>query len=175
MTSKESKIIVVGVTAVVLLGLTIGCGQRGPRVEFVEGVVVHDGQPVVGATVGFSPVDGSAGLPANGVTNATGTFHLTAARGGGRSKGTAVGEYVVIVSKSRGRMPDLPMPADGSPQLERWNAEALRLAALPPIHELPAEYAEVATSPLRVTVKPGRNTGPSMRFELEGKADRPEK
>ena len=162
-----------GMTAALLLGLTIGCGQHGPRVEFVEGMVLQEGQPVVGATVGFSPVDGSAGLPANGVTDASGTFRLTAARGGGRSKGTGVGEYVVIVSKSRARMPDLPRPPDGDPQLERWNNESLRLAALPPIHELPVEYAEVATSPLRATVKRGRNTGPSMRFELRKKVGTP--
>ena len=159
--------------AVVLLGgllcVAVGCGQRGPRVEFVEGVIVHEGQPVVGATVGFSPVDDNTGLPANGVTDATGTFHLTAARGGARSAGTAVGEYVVTISKSRTRQPAGPMPADGSPQFERWNAESLRLAALPPLHELPTVYAEVATSPLRATVKRGRNTGDAMRFELEGK------
>lgn len=152
-----------------LLCLAVGCGQRGPRVEFVEGVVVHEGQPVVGATVGFSPVDDNTGLPANGVTDATGTFRLTAARGGARSAGTAVGENVVTISKIRARQPAGPMPADGSPQLERWNAEALRLAALPPIHELPAVYGEVATSPLRATVKRGRNTGDAMRFELDGK------
>ncbi|MFM8704239.1 MAG: carboxypeptidase-like regulatory domain-containing protein, partial [Planctomycetia bacterium] len=129
----------------------------------------HEGQPVVGATVGFSPTDDKAGLPANGVTDTTGTFRLTAARGGARSAGTAVGEYIVTISKCRARQPAGPMPADGSPQLEHWNNEALRLAALPPIHELPAICAEVPTSPLRATVKRGRNTGPSMRFELEGK------
>lgn len=166
MISKQVSFTAAIVSLVGLLCLAAGCGQRGPRVEFVEGVVVHEGQPIAGATVGFSPVDGNAGLPANGVTDATGAFRLTAARGGGRSAGTATGEYIVTISKSRVRQPEEPMPADGSPQFERWNAEALRLAALPPIHELPMEYAEVATSPLRATVKRGRNTGPSMRFEL---------
>ena len=163
-----------GVAAVVLVGLTIGCGQRGPRVEYVEGVVLHEGQPVVGATVGFSPVPGSSGLPANGVTDDTGTFRLTAARGGGRSQGTAVGEYVVIVSKSRVRVPNGPVPSPDDPRAERWKAEFARLAALPPINELPAQYAEVAKSPLRVTVKRGRNSGPDMRFELLGTAEQPE-
>jgi len=50
-------------------------------------------------------------------------------------------------------------------------SEMARLAALPPIHELPGTYADVATSPLRVTVKRGSNTGAAMQFELQ---DRPE-
>lgn len=165
MTVKRTRRTVVALAGL-LAGLVVGCGQRGPRVEYVEGVVVMDGQPVQGATVGFSPVDAAAGLPANGVTDATGTFQLTAARGGGRSAGTAVGEYVVTISKSRARMPSGPMPADGDPRQQRWMAEMARLAALPPIHELPEIYAEAATSPLRVSVKRGSNTGPNLRFEL---------
>ena len=54
-----------------LIGMVLGCGQRGPVVEMVEGVVLLDGQPVEGATVLFSPDAGGAadGLPAVGRTD----------------------------------------------------------------------------------------------------------
>ncbi len=43
-----------------------GCGQKGPKVQYVEGVVTLDGNPVEGATVGFSPVEKDKGMAASG-------------------------------------------------------------------------------------------------------------
>ena len=61
-----------GRCAALLLALAItGCGgQRGPKVEYVEGLVTLDGKPLDGASVGYSPVTPGKGLPAGGKTDA---------------------------------------------------------------------------------------------------------
>ena len=127
----------------------------------VEGVVVLDGKPVEGATVFFSPAAGGGaddpGLPAAGRTAADGGFRLNAGGGATPGAGTKVGEYVVTVIKQE---PD-PVPPPGftasSPTVKEIEVRDL----------LPAVYKLGATSPLRATVKPGRNT---YRFELDSKA-----
>ena len=34
---------------------SVGCGESGPVVEYVQGVVTLNGSPLEGATVSFSP------------------------------------------------------------------------------------------------------------------------
>ncbi|MFM9197698.1 MAG: DUF1559 domain-containing protein [Planctomycetia bacterium] len=125
-----------------------------------------DGEPVAGADVGFSPVAG--GLAAYGRTDSAGKFRLTTTRGGSRLGGAPVGEYVVTVVKWRNRLEELgpqPGPSDAS-AAGKWQAEADRLNSLPPDYIVPKAYCEKAASPLRATVKPGRNTGPAFTFNL---------
>ncbi|MFM7289887.1 MAG: carboxypeptidase-like regulatory domain-containing protein [Planctomycetia bacterium] len=155
-----------GTVAVCLLTVALGCGRAGPKVEFVEGTVNLDGEPVAGADVGFSPVAG--GLAAYGRTDSAGKFRLTTTRGGSRLGGAPVGEYVVTVVKWRNRLEELgpqPGPSDAS-AAGKWQAEADRLNSLPPDYIVPKAYCEKAASPLRATVKPGRNTGPAFTFNL---------
>jgi hypothetical protein len=134
-----------------------GCGKRGASVEFVEGVVLVDGDPVAGATVFFSPVanaGGSSGLPAAGRTGTDGKFLLNATAGARPGAGTAVGEYVVTVVKRE---------SDPVPEPDASG----RLPPQPPEVEvrdvLPRRYSIEATSPLRAEVCKGAN---KFLFEL---------
>lgn len=146
--------------------VAVGCGRAGPSVEFVEGTVLLDGKPIADANVGFSPLSG--GLAAYGRTGANGTFRLTTSQGGRKLGGAPVGDYVVTVVKWRNRLEDLgpqPDPED-TVAAAKWQAEADRLGSLPPDYVVPQAYGDKATSPLKATVKKGRNTGPDFTFEL---------
>jgi hypothetical protein len=132
--------------AMVALALA-GCG--GPDVQLVEGIVTLDGTPLAAATVCFTPLGG--GLPAAGMTDATGRFRLSATVGKKYGGGTTPGEYRVTVEK---------LVRAGSP--EAIAAEAAGWKLLPSDGDIrrltPAEYANSARSPLRADVKQGRNT-----------------
>lgn len=127
----------------------------------VEGFVILDGKPVDGATVFFSPAAGgganAAGLPAAGRTAADGGFRLNAGGGATPGAGTKVGEYVVTVIKQESD----PVPPPG------FTASPSHLKEIEVRDLLPAVYKLGTTSPLRATVKPGKNT---YRFELDSKA-----
>lgn len=134
-----------------------GCGPNGPAVEMVEGVVLLDGEPVEGATIFFSPAptDGKAqgGLPAAGRTGPEGGFQLNAVSGAKSGAGTKIGEYVVTVIKQESDA--APAPDPNAPPLPPGDIKVRDL--------LPTIYKLGSTSPLRATVKQGRN---SYRFEL---------
>jgi hypothetical protein len=143
----------------VLGGMVLGCGHRGPAVEMVEGMVLLDGQPVEGATVLFSPESGgpAGGLPAAGRTGADGVFRLNAAGGAKFGAGTKIGDYIVIVTKQDHDPvppPDPDKPPSGPPNVKVWDV-------------LPVVYKHAVTTPLRATVKKGKNT---YRFELDSSA-----
>ena len=150
--------VALGAMLFVVCALT-GCGSRGPRVEFVEGIVLLDGEPIDNATVIFIPdggsVDTPSGLAAVGRTVADGTFHLNATAGARAGAGTSIGAYIVTVAKQEG--PPIPEP-DASGYLP----------PAPPNMEvrdvIPKIYGSATTSPLRVDVIAGKN---QFRFELE--------
>jgi len=143
-----------------ILGAAItGCGRRGPAVEMVEGTVLLDGQPVEGATVLFSPEAGGAerGLPAAGRTGRDGVFRLNAAGGAKFGAGTKMGDYVVTIVKQDHDpvpAPDPNAPPSGPPNVKVWDV-------------LPVVYKHATTTPLRATVKKGKNR---FRFELDSAA-----
>ena len=141
-----------------------GCsGQRGPKVEYVEGTVTLDGNPVEGASVGYSPVAHGQGLPAGGKTDPNGRYRLTAVRGGGHDAGTAVGDYSVSVTK----MEFIPKNEPQPPPPSGWDPRSGAPPPPPMRPVVPLVYGDTATSGLRVTVKPGRNTGPEFSFDLD--------
>lgn len=147
-----------------LVGLGAGCWKSsGPAVQFVEGKVLLDGQPLEGATVGLSPAAGSSGLPAYARTNATGGFRVTSTRGGRRDAGAVVGEYIVTVSKveSEGAA---AIEDTGEPDYLRKPAAGARPKQ--PRNLVAEVYGEVGTSPLRMSVQRGANTGPAFVFDL---------
>ena len=132
----------------------MGCAQRGLPVQFVEGTVTLDGVAVADADVGFTPKEGSEGVPAVGKTDVNGYYRLTSAQGGGFGKGAVVGEYEVRVIKFL----DLDAVEPVNPQ----PGDPLPLAQ--PRHHLPRQYADVKTSGLSATVKKGKNL---IDFNLE--------
>ena len=140
-----------------------GCsGRKGPKVEYVEGIVTLDGSPVEGASVGYSPVDRKVGLPAGGKTDAAGRYELTAVRGGKPRAGTAIGDYAISITKVEFVPPEEPQP----PPPAWWNPSMGPKP--PPIRSvIPEAYGESATSGLRATLKAGQNTGPEFSFDLK--------
>jgi hypothetical protein len=138
--------------AVGLVVVAAGCGTSLP-VQFVEGRVTLDGKPLGDATVGFTCTEAAGVPPAFGVTDDDGVYRLTTI-GGPYSRGAVTGTFIVTVTKFETE------PRDESvPQLT------------PPIvHAIaPAQYGNVSSSPLRVTVQEGANTGPAFDFALSSK------
>ena len=150
-----------GWATIALFGI-VGCTSNLPDVEYVEGMVVYEGEAVEGATVSFTPAQQGTGLPAYGKTRPDGTFRLTAAlttaRGGRSGGGTAPWEYVVTVTKIG--EPGKSEAVDDDPDAPR------QLSRRPPqqVYLVPQVYSEVATSPLRAVVKPG--AAASFTFKL---------
>lgn len=85
--------------------IVVGCGPRSPfPTQPIEGTVTLDGQPLDDASIALSPVADETpdAKPAFGQSDAQGKFKITAANGGLEGKGTAVGKYVVCVTKEVG-------------------------------------------------------------------------
>ena len=165
--SFSTPLLSVGGSLVILLAAClVGCGHRGPKVEFVEGTVLFDNQPVADATVFFLPVDATdarrPGLPAAGRTGSDGSFRLNATQGARAGAGTAVGRYLVTVSKQES--PPIPEP-DGNGVLPPAPADVIVRDLLP------VRYGDRKTTPLQVEVQPGINR---FRFELTASAKSPE-
>ena len=145
---------------------SVGCGQSGPAVENVQGVVTLDGTPLEGATVFFSP-KGTGGISAAGLTQADGSFTLNA-KGAKPGAGTAVGDYSVTVSKVE--MPEMPNideddPRYGTPEHDRLNQEA---STAKPKVIVPEKYNNSETSPFTAKVESGSNT---FTFDVSSKDD----
>ena len=145
---SDRRLHILRVAAAVAMAIAIlaGC-RRGPAVIFVDGTVRLDGTLLEGASVAFTPTDSSAGSAAAGFTDAQGRFVLSA-RGARLGAGTTAGDYVVIISKTV------------IPPGEEAKASPKIVLVTPPIYEVKE------TSPLRATVKNGRN-----RFEFDLKSD----
>lgn len=73
--------------------IVTGCGNRGPALGYVEGVVTIDGAPLPGARVIFTPVDG--GRSSMAVTDGSGHYVLGFAAG---EQGALVGKHKVTIS-----------------------------------------------------------------------------
>lgn len=149
-----------GISALMTASLC-GCGPRGPAVEMVEGTVLLDGQPLGEASIGFSP-EGGSGLPAAGMTGPDGKFRLNAIHGAKPGGGTAVGEYVVTVSKRVTTGPSGPTSTE-DPNYGKTpaNPEEPKIKNL-----VPDLYGDAKTSPLRASIVAGTN---SFEFQLDSK------
>lgn len=118
-----------------------GCGEPGPNIVPVRGVVLADGRPVPDAAVLFVPVSG--GRPAEAVTDENGAFELTTLE---RGDGALVGEHRVAVVA--GEVRESTVDGAGA-EVSRTPTSAGR-----PRTEF-AKYANAATSGLRQVVSPG--------------------
>jgi len=144
-----------------LLLTLVGC-SGGLKVNFVEGTVKHDGAPLTGAIVSFTPKTEGQGMVATGETDSNGVYKLTVVQGGTKDKGTVAGDYLVSVSKKT------DFPVRMAPPPPGFSGEV-------PIYGdvFPKKYANPNTSGLTATVKSGKNLG--IDFELTGPGDEPMK
>lgn len=140
-----------------------GC-NRGPAVQYVEGVVTLDGTPVDGAVVAFTP--SGDGRAAAGTTDASGAYRLNSLTGR-EGAGTLVGDYLVTVRKWKREDPG-PAPDENDHRAyAAWQQRVSRADAREPTYITPKAYGDVATSGLKASVKKGRNSGDAFRFDLK--------
>ena len=124
-----------------------GCGQKGPKVNYVEGIVTVDGTPIEGADVSFIPTqavaenDLTGPLWASGRTDASGKYNLSTTRGSVPNAGTTAGEYKVTVSKMIVHYPP-GGPSAGAPRFE---------------YVVPHVFDEEDNAKISVTVTRGKN------------------
>ena len=137
-----------------VLFLIVGCGTKGPAVNYVEGTIMFDGKPLDKASIFFYPQSEEGGLPATGITDANGKYTLTSMQGGGVGKGATTGEYTVAVTRSKdepSRTERIPSVTPGTPDTEMTFYDSL----------IPEKYTSKRTSPLTFKVAPGKN-----RFDI---------
>ncbi len=141
------------VASLLALAGAAGCGPNRPATIEVNGIVTLDGQPVVGASVLFSPADG--GHPATGVTDAQGEFELqTFAPGDGALPGTH--NIAVTLNEVTGVAADpdgLSGEIAASGMQVRWIVP--EKYANPKTSELSAEVNESTPQPLRLQLTTG--------------------
>ena len=108
--------------------LACGC-QKGPKVQFVEGTIKHDGAPLAGAMVSFTPkTDGTGAMSASGETDSSGKYHLTVLQGAARiGSGTTEGEYLVSVVKKTSDPIRMDPPPPAYPNSAIWVYTLLHL------------------------------------------------
>lgn len=140
----------------------VGCGDSKPATYPVTGVVTYNGQPVEGATVGFTSTDAEI-QPAIGVTDAQGKYTLTTFE---KDDGALPGEFKVRVVKYD-RVPAPPAIDSSGVDIEEMPENYEPEAASeepPPKHLLPEKYAMPHSTPLKTTVQAGEN---SYNIDLE--------
>lgn len=125
-----------------VLAAVAGCGGRPAQ---VAGVVKLAGAPLEAGVVTFTPR--KPGPTAYGTITAGGRYELQT----GAGRGLELGDYVVTVA------------ANATPeQAAAMGIKVGREGIMPLL--TPTKYADTATSPLQVTVKPGRQ---EFDFDLE--------
>ncbi len=116
-----------------LLALAAGCSDNGrPRVFPVEGQVLFNGKPPVGAQVIFHPIgkSGTDAVRPTGQVDGTGKFTLTTYSS---NDGAPEGDYDVTV--------------------ELWISKNDN----PAVNQLPARYQQTKSSGLHAKITPGEN------------------
>jgi hypothetical protein len=161
--------------------LAPGCGRgaKRPVVHFVKGSVKLDGQPVEGVGVSLRPVVKGQGVTAFGKTLADGSYVLSSTLGGKPGAGAVAGDYFVMLTKfadvPSDQVPPQFAPAadDPSRRVQQWfsrqdasRSEEEKTVRYVILGLLPEAYGQAETSGLRMTVKPGKNSGPAFEFDL---------
>ncbi|MFN0020193.1 MAG: hypothetical protein ACKVP0_18180 [Pirellulaceae bacterium] len=146
--------------------LAVGCGSGGPPTYKAVGTVTYKGQPVAGATLIFTYENSTT---ATGFTDTAGKFQLIAL---GSNKGATAGKGVLTVTKfpeaaaapaAMGPKLDKVDPKTMDPKKMAEEMQAKRSQMDPsknpsttsaPKNELPAKYADPATSGLNFEILP---------------------
>lgn len=146
-----------------------GCGGGLGTVP-AGGSVTVDGKPAEGVLVLFTP-DSPEGMPASGVTDATGTFKLTTEING---DGALPGAYKVAISKYEETGPDVPEGEEGQ-TAEEMDMDAIYAAVekggdIKSKRVVAAKYGSAATSGLTATIEDKEEEGAnSFTFEVTKK------
>jgi hypothetical protein len=127
----------------------IGCGSDGGlKVEYVEGTVTLDDEPLSEASVTFVPTsEGSTIETAMGMTNDKGVYKLSSMNGKPLA-GAVAGEYKVLVSK---------IHAESLSEGLEYGASMGYTVPYKQTHLLPGVYRDMQQTPFSATVKKGRN------------------
>lgn len=150
-----------------LLCALVGCGES-INVEKVTGTVKLDGQPIKGASITFSPVEGGTGMPAVGTSDADGAFSITDMRGGEFGGGAAKGEYKIGVlwyAPSSTATADASGDSAGDSEAQVADKKSHNQTTGPKSN-LPAAYQNPEKSGLTTTVTDGENV---VNLDLDSK------
>jgi hypothetical protein len=134
------------ITCLVLLPIAIGCGDgvpKGKPLAPAKGVVKYNGKPVAGATVLFSPKDGS---PSTGMTDKDGNFTVTT---GGRP-GAELGKCKVLVTKTTATADGKPPAAMSPKDMEKMASSGMFSQSAK--SEIPARYTSLEGTNLEADV-----------------------
>jgi len=136
------------VTLLLVVALT-GCrSDGGLKVEYVEGIITLDGEPLSEASVTFVPTsDGPTVETAMGMTNDKGIYKLSSMNGKPLA-GAVVGEYKVLVSK---------IHAESLSEGLEYGTSMGYTVPYKQTHLLPRIYRDMEQTPFSATVKKGRN------------------
>lgn len=138
---------VVHLLITVLFSSLLGCGDGGPELASVKGVVTVDGQPVPNAILTFVPKEGS---PSYGQTNGDGSYELMFTD---VKRGAMLGQHQVSIEGQRLSKDELAeMKAQGMEVPDR-------------VIEIPKAYRQPGA--LTAEVKRGSN---AIDFHLEAKS-----
>ena len=151
--------------AAVFSAVVCACAGCGNGLHAVKGIVLVDGQPAAeGVQVLFMPLGHTR--MANGLVAAGGEFAMQT----DQKRGVMPGDYVVTLVNSTASIPRPNTPIDeskGRPPKDffAYSAEVQKLLDNPPIGPewIPKSYADMAKSPLRVSVP---KDGSSVKFEV---------
>ena len=142
-----------------------GCSKNPLGTVKVTGKVTLDGVPVEGVTVAFYPKSSDC-RECFGLTNAQGQYVLTVS-GAEPGSGAIPGEYGIVLTKLQ-KNPASPSPGAGSPDEERSAVPMNPGPPPPPVHLLPAKYADKSKTDIApVTVEKGKKN--EFMFELSTK------
>jgi len=148
--------------AILLLTLVlVGCGTKGLKTNYVEGIVTLDGKPLEGAFIQFIPA-AADGKTASGLTDETGKYTLMSDGGGAPDKGALAGDYIVTIAKQHveERAPRVVRVDPAADPRSGPRSESIVTLITP------KQYSEQKTTTLKATVKKGKNKIP---FEMTSK------
>jgi len=143
------------IIALALLSPLPGCAQSRPAIVPVEGVLLLEGKPVPGAEVQFVPMERGLGpeFIASGTTDEQGRFTLV-----------CLGQPGACACENRVIVTDAPPPDESRGPSARAQSAMSRHYAELKNRPLPAAYANVARTPLTVTVTADQG---AYRLELK--------
>jgi len=132
-----------------------GGGEKGPSVQFVEGVITFESKPLSNVLVVFHPKSNDT-VAASGFTDDNGVFRLTALQGGATNAGAPLGEYIVTFAR------DKDEPTSYKEVKEAGGTERV------PVFDslIPIRYNDPNTSGVSATVEKKKNR---FEFVLESK------